>query len=209
MRERMHALGPVALALGLLLVLGGCGRGPAPSTGPKPVAPTPISRLNTEALQLARVDFCDLVPANAIRDALGGSGTGRQKSWRNGDPAQVDKGVVDVVHEYGCSWARAGQTASAWLFARSVTPKYARAVIDKTSRRKGCTTSSGPQFGTPSQRQVCTLPDGSHRVRLSGLFRDVWLTCQVSGPAGAPERTLGTRADAWCVQVANVTNTSR
>jgi hypothetical protein len=204
----MRTLGAVALAIGLLVGQAGCGKDPTDQTGPKTAAPTPISQLNTDALKLARVDFCDLVPSRAVRDALGGGGAGAEKSWRNGDPAEVEDGVSDIVHEYGCSWARTGYAASAWLFARSITPDEARAVIAKTSRRKGCTSTAGPHFGTPSQRQTCKLPDGSTRVRIAGLFADNWLTCQVSGPPGQPDGTVGQRADAWCVQVANATNTA-
>jgi hypothetical protein len=202
----MHALGTVALVVGLLLGLGGCGKSAAP-TGPKSVAPTPISRLNTDALQLARLSFCDLVPSDAIRNALGGGGAGTEQSWRNGDPTEVENGVTDVVHEYGCSWSRTGYAASAWLFARSVSKDEAKAIIDKTSRRHGCTATKGPHFGKPSQRQVCTLANDSHRVRISGLFGDNWLTCQVSGPGGQSADTVGKRANAWCVQIANAANT--
>jgi len=209
MPRRTHILGAVVVALGLLLTLGGCGKNPPAATGPRSVAPTPISQLNTGALQLARLEFCDLVPVEAVRDALGGGGAGSEKAWRNGDPAEVENGVNDVVHEYGCSWSRTGFAASAWVYARSVTHRYAQGVIDKTSRRRGCTSTKGPGFGTPSQRQVCDLLDGSHRVRISGLFGDDWLSCQVSGPAGQSADTVGRRADAWCVQVANATNTSR
>lgn len=209
MSHRIPTLGAVVLAIGLLLSLGGCGSDENAPTGSRTAAPTPIARLNTDALNLARVRFCDLVPSSAVRLALGGGGAGAQKSWRNGDPAEVEDGVSDVVHEYGCSWSRTGYTASAWLFARSITPAEARAVIAKTSRRKGCTSSAGPHFGTPSQRQVCTLPDGSRRVRLAGLFDDDWLTCQVSGPAGQSTDVVSTRADAWCVQIANATNTAQ
>lgn len=208
MPRRTHTLGAVALVLGLLLTLGGCSKDPEKPSGPKSVAPTPISQLNTGALKLARLDFCDLVPPQAVRDALGGGGAGSEKSWRNGDPAEVDEGVTDVVHEYGCSWSRTGYAASAWLFARAITPEYAQAVIDKTSRRKGCTSTEGPGFGTPSQRQSCDLPDGSHRVRISGLFDDNWLSCQVSGPVGQSVEDVGARADEWCVQIANATNTA-
>jgi hypothetical protein len=198
------------MVLGLLLLLAGCGgKGPSTSSGPKSAAPTPISQLNTRALHLARLDFCDLVPSAAVRDALGGGGAGSESSWRNGDPAQVEEGVSDIVHEYGCSWSRTGYAASAWLFARSITRDYAKAVIDKTSHRRGCTATKGPNFGTPSQRQTCDLPDGSHRVRISGLFGDNWLSCQVTAPSAQPESTLGKRADRWCVQIANATNTSR
>ena len=213
MPGRSHTLGAAAravlLTLGLLLVLGGCGSSPSPPTGPRSVEPTPISQLNTDALQLARLEFCDLVPPGAVRDALGGGGASTERSWRNGDRAEVETGVRDVVHEFGCSWARRGYAAGAWLFARSVTPAYAQTVIDKTSRRPGCRSTRRPGFGAPSQRQVCDLPDGSHRVRISGLFDDDWLTCQVSGPAAQPVRLVGKRAAAWCVQVANATNTAQ
>ena len=80
-------------------------------------------------------------------------------------------------------------------------------VLAKTARRHGCTVESGPEFGTPHQRQTCTLRNGSTRVRISGLFKDTFVTCEVIGTTTA--ETLSARTDAWCVQVANATNLAR
>ncbi|MGI9157171.1 MAG: hypothetical protein ACR2FG_11100, partial [Marmoricola sp.] len=85
-----RVLGTLVLCLGVLLVLGGCGKDPAAPPRPKTAEPTPISRLNSDGLVLARVDFCPLVPAAAVGDALGGSGPVTKQTWRNGDRADVE-----------------------------------------------------------------------------------------------------------------------
>ena len=76
-------------------------------------------------------------------------------------------------------------------------------MLDKTSHRNGCTAEAGPDFGSPHRQQSCRLPDGTKRVRLAGLFKDTYLTCQVQAPAKEDDQTLAERADEWCVQVAN------
>jgi len=195
------------LALLAAVALAGCGTSETPK-GPASAAPTPISQLNTDAMRLARVDFCALVPDAAVRSALNG-GLGDQVSWRNGEAAQIDTNTRDVAHEYGCAWDRLGYGASAWIYARPITSDFAKAVLKKTSGRKGCTAEKGPDFGSPHHQQNCTLPDGTKRVRLAGLFDDTFLTCQVQAPATESEKKLAKRADAWCVQVANATNIAR
>lgn len=202
-----RALPLAALTLLAAVALTGCGRSETPK-GPASVAPTPIGQLNTDAMTLARVDFCALVPDAAVRSALNG-GLGDQVSWRNGEAAQISTDTRDVAHEYGCAWDRAGYGASAWIFARPITRDFAKAVLEKTSRRNGCTAEPGPDFGKPHQQQSCTLPDGSKRVRLAGLFDDTFLTCQVQAPATEDDTKLAERAHAWCVQVANATNIAK
>lgn len=207
-----HPIGRTSAAARLLvalaavaLTLSGCGGAAAPQPTKAP-APTPIAQLNTGSMTLARVDFCSLVPDPAIKKALGGDPTD-QTSWRNGDRTQVDPNkptTRDVLHEYGCSWTRETSAANAWIYARPVTAEFAQAVLDKTAKRPGCTVEPGPQFGTPHQRQTCTLADGTTRVRISGLFKDTFVTCEVAGSAAV--QVLRTRTSSWCVQVANVTN---
>jgi hypothetical protein len=67
----------------------------------------------------------------------------------------------------------------------------------------------GPDFGSPHQQQNCTLSDGTKRVRLAGLFKDTFLTCQVQAPAKVDDKTLSERTYDWCVQVANATNIAK
>jgi len=195
------------LTLIAVLALTGCGNSETPKSTPSP-APTPIGQLNTDAMTLARVDFCALLPDPAVRKALGG-GLGDQVSWRNGERAQIDTDTRDVAHEYGCAWTRAQYAASAWIYARPITSEFAKAVLEKTSHRKGCTPHAGPDFGSPHRQQSCRLPDGTKRVRLAGLFKDTYLTCQVQAPGKENDKALAERADEWCVQVANATNIAR
>jgi hypothetical protein len=202
-----RAVAPAVLTLVAVLALTGCGKSETPKSASTP-APTPIGQLNTDAMTLARVDFCALLPDAAVREALDG-GLGDQVSWRNGERALIDTGTSDVAHEYGCAWTRAGYAASAWIFARPITTEFAKAVLDKTSHRNGCTAEEGPDFGSPHQQQTCTLSDGTKRVRLAGLFKDTFLTCQVQAPAKVDDKTLSERTYDWCVQVANATNIAK
>jgi hypothetical protein len=195
------------LTLVAVLALTGCGKSETPKSASTP-APTPIGQLNTDAMTLARVDFCALLPDAAVREALDG-GLGDQVSWRNGERALIDTDTSDVAHEYGCAWTRAEYAASAWIFARPITTEFAKAVLDKTSHRNGCTAEEGPDFGSPHQQQNCKLSDGTKRVRLAGLFKDTFLTCQVQAPAKVDDKTLSERTYDWCVQVANATNIAK
>lgn len=207
----------VLLAVSLLGgALTGCSGEQSPSAARASAAPTPITRLNTSAMRLARIEFCSLLPSSAVREALDGR-RGKGQRWRSGQEVAVAPGAIDtsgstgtdVVHENGCRWTSGGYSAAAWLFADPVTDQQARILTRKAAREQGCTTAPGPDFGNPSQRQSCTLVDGSHRARFTGLFDDTWLTCEVQAPAGTTPVELRTRAAAWCVQVANATNTAR
>src|SRR6476619_3443976 len=202
-----RAVAPAVLTLVAVLALTGCGKSDTPKSASTP-APTPIGQLNTDSMTLARVDFCALLPDSAVRQALDG-GLGDQVSWRNGERALIDTGTSDVAHEYGCAWTRAGYAASAWIFARPIDTEFAKAVLDKTSHRNGCTAEEGADFGSPHQQQTCTLSDGTKRVRLAGLFKDTFLTCQVQAPAKVDDKTLSERTYDWCVQVANATNIAK
>ena len=202
-----RAVAPAVLTLVAVLALTGCGGSGTPESDSTP-APTPIGQLNTDAMTLARVDFCALLPDSAVRKALDG-GLGDQVSWRNGERALIDTDKSDVAHEYGCAWTRAQYAASAWIFARPITTEFAKAVLDKSAHRTNCTAEAGPDFGSTHQQQSCRLPDGTKRVRLAGLFKDTYLTCQVQAPAKVDDHTLAERAHAWCVEVANATNIAK
>lgn len=206
---------PTALVGGLLatLAVAGCSAAALPRAAPSgtpSVAPTPIEDLRTQTMTLPRIDFCSLLPAGAVTDALGGRAQGRD-AWGNGDRLDL-AGVADTVAETGCSWSGAdGTTARAWVFARPVERAGADAVVARVRGVRGCSTPAGPAYGVPGVTQVCTSPAagltaGQRRVRHAGLFGTTWLTCEVQG-ADAP--TLRARADAWCVEVANALDTTR
>ncbi|MCW2758026.1 MAG: hypothetical protein JWO46_1772 [Nocardioidaceae bacterium] len=198
---------PLLGMLAAALLVTGCSSDDKPSTT-KTASPTPIANLNTGSMRLSRGEFCSRLPDAAVRAALGGKSTDGT-SWRNGDKAQVEDGLTDVVHETGCRFARGTTSASAWVFARPVTTDQAARVIAASAKRKGCTATPGPAFGSPSQRQTCTLDGGARRVRVAGLFGDTWLACQVEAGPDVPAATLSGRADAWCVQAANAANTTK
>lgn len=192
--------------MALVLLLTGCSE-EKKELAPKP-SPTPIARLNTEAMQVPRIEFCGLVPKPAVSQALGGTPASRS-AYGNGDEQSVRSVGKDVVHEIGCTWARKdGTTARAWVFARPIDTAFARAVIAVSRKKKGCTTVPGPAYGKPSTTQQCRFPDGTQRFRHAGLFGQTWLTCELSS-RGADAKRLRTDTSAWCVQVANSLNTAR
>ena len=59
----------VPAALLALVVITGCSEDE--KAAPEP-APTPIARLNTVEMELPRIEFCQLVPDEAVEDAVGG-----------------------------------------------------------------------------------------------------------------------------------------
>ena len=199
-------------ALAGLLLAGALVAGCAGDQEPRQKAdPTPISRLNTSAMEVPRIDFCPLVPASAVSGALGGK-PASEAAYGNGDEAALPGVGTDVVHEIGCTWSGAdGTTAQAWVFARPVDAALARSVIASGKERKGCRTVPGPSYGDPSGTQVCRLPGGETRVRHSGLFGQTWLTCQLSATGTGTDTKVGelrTRTDRWCVEVVNAVNTA-
>ncbi|HET9499282.1 MAG TPA: hypothetical protein VFO98_03385 [Marmoricola sp.] len=200
---------PVAIAVAVLVGVLAAGCSDDAPAKPEPSRPTPIGKLDTAAVVIPRIAFCDLVPDDAVQDALGGAAAESQE-WGTGEPAaRVVGGRHDATHEFGCSWSgTGGTTASAWVFARPVTAAFAQQVVRQASSAQGCTTPPAGAFGAPTELQVCTLPGATERVRRAGLFGDTWLTCQVTAPAGATA-ALRERADAWCVQLTHALDTAR
>lgn len=170
---------------------------------PKPPKPTPIGKLQTASMIIPREAFCEQVPAKAVEAAIKGV-VDNAREWTDGEAGKTG----DVGQEFGCEWKSAdGLEARAWVYARPVTGKFAREVIDKTSRRPLCTPERPPAFGSPSQLQVCQLGGGVLRVRHAGLFGDAFLTCEVSAPT-ADRQQLRVRAGTWCVDVAKALDTN-
>jgi hypothetical protein len=185
----------------IILLASGCGGDPKPVARPS-TGPTPIARLDSAGMHVVRVAFCDLVPKTAVRRALAATSV-RTVSWRNGDPLP-DAGK-QVGHEFGCRWTGPrARVARAWVFARPVSPAYARVLVRNAGREHGCTTGAGPGFGKPAVVQTCLRAGSLRRIRHAGLFGATWLTCEVSGHGSKVD--LRRRADAWCVSVANALN---
>lgn len=194
------------------LLAAGCSGSDDPSAA-STAPPTPITELDVTAVRLARVEFCDRVPAAAVRHALGGA-VEDEASWGNGDPVPGDA-AGDVAHELGCAWtATDGTAARAWVFARPVTADFAGTLVRQAGALEGCTAEAAPVFGSPALLQTCARPDGTQRVRRAGLFGDTWLTCEVTlGPSTADpigadriaaDGAHRERLDTWCAAVVSV-----
>lgn len=189
-----------------MVALGGCAGEEKES--PPQVAPTPIARLNTAALEIPRIEFCASIPDSAVSDALAGE-PDSDTSYGNGEEQRLPGVGPAVLHEIGCSWARDdGSAARAWIFARPVTPAFARTVISSQKEARGCRTVAGPAYGDPSATQLCRLPGGEQRVRHAGLFDESWLTCELSSAKSALAE-LRKRTDSWCVEVATALDDGR
>lgn len=196
-------------------LVAGCSRSDDSSDQPS-TRPTTLAQLDIAGIQVARVEFCDRVPKDAVRDVLGGEPEGRD-AWGNGEIAPLDAGVDvgavpgspppeeisdlrgDLMHELGCVWTRGGTaTARAWVFGRPVDADFAATLVGQAGERKRCTAAPSSDFGSPSVLQTCTVAGGVQRVRRAGLLGDSWLTCEVAGPRSADP---GSRLDAWCAAV--------
>ena len=198
-----------ARRLGVLVVAAalfgaGCSSGEE-AAAPKP-SPTPLASLNTTAMEIPRIEFCQLVPEAAVAEALGGK-PDSDASYGNGDEVDLPGEGEEIVHELGCSWSTdEGAAARAWIFARPVDAGFARQAAASSRRTKGCTVAKGPAYGDPSVTQTCRLTDGTQRVRHAGLFGQTWLSCEVADP-DADVAAIRERADAWCVEVVRALDT--
>ncbi|MET0522089.1 MAG: hypothetical protein ABW156_08960, partial [Jiangellaceae bacterium] len=113
----------VGCLVALVLAAAGCSDDEA--TAPKP-DPTPLASLNTTSMEVPRIEFCELVPDAAVRDALGAK-PDDDTSYGNGDEADLSGVGTQVVHEIGCEWhTDDGAAARAWVFARPVDAAFAR-----------------------------------------------------------------------------------
>ena len=207
--RRWLDLPAAAVLVGALLMgaLSGCAEDP-PAAAPEP-SPTPLANLNTASMQIPRIDFCKLVQPEAVRDALAGK-PDDAAAYGNGDVEPLSGVPDEVLHEIGCAWrTSSGATARAWVFARPMTPESAQPVIAAGTATKGCRQTPGPAFGRPTYTQQCSFDGGEQRVRHAGLFGQTWLTCEVTAPSGTTQGEVGSRAGAWCVEVASALNTAR
>lgn len=181
-----------------LLLLGGCtGGGPAERAAPSPT-PTTLAEVDTEQVEVPRLEFCALVPDEAVVAALGAepeSGDARGPGDPADDSSDTGGDTGPALQEVGCTW-RAGEVAArAWVFAQPVGEEQAARVVAEAEDRAGCRTEPGVAYGDPALLQRCGGDGAGPRVRYAGLLGDSWLTCELQGP-GARDR-----AEAWCVAV--------
>lgn len=203
-RSRHVLLRPLIGVAAIALGCAGCASSGTPTVVPT-AQPTPLARLNTAAMSLPRIDFCTLVPATAVKGALAAA-HGTPKRWGNGQGTDLPGVGQQVLAEHGCAWTAGTAVARAWTYAPPVSHTLAQAVVAQSRQQDRCHDLSGPPFGQPSLTQLCT--DGAtRRVRHAGLFGDTWLTCEVADTAAVA--AVRRRADAWCVDIANVLNMTR
>ncbi|GAB3992728.1 hypothetical protein GCM10028771_16180 [Nocardioides marmoraquaticus] len=170
----------------LLLLAGACaGGGEADEAAPSPT-PTTLAELDTSGRTVPRLEFCGLVPDEAVDAALASS----PESGEAREPGD------ESYQEVGCTWTTGDVTARAWLFAQPVTAAVAERAVVGAGEQRGCRVDveAAATYGEPAVVQRCRTADGP-RVRYAGLLGDTWLTCELQGP-GAP-----TRAEAWCTSV--------
>ncbi|WP_436699997.1 hypothetical protein [Nocardioides sp. BYT-33-1] len=178
---------------------------------------TALADFDTTKAVVQRVPFCDLVPQEAVEEALGGEAT--LTAYGNGERSDAFPGG-DVPHEYGCRFSPAdaadpadpadatdpadtGATGEArgWVFAPPVTPDAARRMTE-TPLAATCTAlPAAPAYGAPSTAVLCP-GDGVQRVTFQGLFGDAWLACSLTLAADVPQDEAVDRAGRWCVAVA-------
>lgn len=167
--------------------------------GPVAYRGTDLADFDSSTAVVQRGAFCDLIPDEAVDEALDG-GEGDLTAYDNGTDSDAVPGG-DVAHEYGCRFAADGVEARAWVFAPPVSTKRAKALV-KASNAKGCRAQpEAPAYGKPSVALICSAGD-RREVSYRGLFGDAWLTCTIATPAGVEESDQVDRAGRWCVAAA-------
>ncbi|UMG91609.1 hypothetical protein [Nocardioides sp. TF02-7] len=170
---------------------------------------TPLAEVDTTTLAVARAPFCDLLPEEAVVEALGGSealggAESRVAAYGNGERARIAPGVRDVAHEYGCRLTAAGSgaEAQAWVFAPPVTADRARDLAAEAADVRRCERQpDAPALGEPTVALVCGAGD-RRTASFRGLLGDAWLACSVTAPESVAEPDLVDRAGRFCVAVA-------
>jgi hypothetical protein len=163
-----------------------------------------MASLDLSQLPIERSDFCNRLDEGDVEDALGGPATDTAH-YGSGDRVTLAPGVVDVSHEYNCTYdAGDGTQARVWVFAEPVTASVGNGIVRDARAESGCRPlRKAPTFGTPAIGTICrTTKPEARAVTLRGLFGDAWLSCRLSTPGSAD--VLGTvqRAEQWCVRVA-------
>ena len=194
--QRRRRSRTAAAATGVLfLALAGCAGEPAPE--PSTVEPTaestPLADYDTADLTLVPGDFCALVDEDATAEALGGEATA-EKAWQ---PGTRLPGSKDVSNEFGCSWTAGTVTASAWVFAASITAQRAGDVVTEAVGGRCERLATAPSLGETSVAQRCR---GAGLTGIAGLIGDAWVGCEISG-LHKPDVDEIAVVGEWCVGV--------
>lgn len=181
----------VVVLLALAMLATACS-GSGDDADPPEAPPSSLAELEPGA-ELPRLEFCELLPDDAVSDALGEE-PADSLTWAPGD--EVDG---RAVQETGCEWSGTTTTARAWVLARAVDQATAERAVAEAGERRGCRAVAEADFGSPAVRQRCPVPDepGQLRLRRAGLFGDTWLTCELTGPRAE----VVERSEAWCARV--------
>jgi hypothetical protein len=185
------------VAVGVVGVVEGPGAAPvSPREQPPSVQEVPLSQGTLDGVEARRAPFCDALPAAAVAAAVGKSA--KASAYEPGDRFELEPGMTDIAHEFGCRFERGRTVARAWVFAAPVSTGDARAMVRAAVEQKGCSPTGPLGFGTPGAVLDCGA--GRRRsLRAIGLFGDTWLHCELSAPAGAD---LAVRGQRWCAEVA-------
>jgi hypothetical protein len=172
------------------------------SSAPEPpeVTPTPISEFDAAGTTLARVEFCDRIPEESVRVAVGKVDS--TDHYGNGEKDRITDGVRDVAHEFSCTFTGdTGVQARAWVFVPRVTRAQAKQLVRDARRTKGCEEVPDEGFGKPGAGLVCRSPEGDE-ASYRGLFTDTWFSCSLRA-ADLDRATLLDQAGQWCVSAAS------
>jgi hypothetical protein len=173
------------------------------STGAAKASPTPLASMDLSRLPVARTSPCDRVVEDDVATALGGRVEVSER-YAPGDRVALARGLRDVAQEFGCTYRDgSGAEARLWVFAHPVDRPSAARIVREAKADKGCrVVQDGPGFGSPTVATSCPGPQpGRRSVTMRGLFRDAWLTCQLTVPAGATSDDPVRRTQRWCVGV--------
>lgn len=194
------------LLAAVLVLTAGCENGADPEPAPPSASSTPLDEVATDAIAVAREEFCARVAPATVEDVLGAAPDDAD-AWANGERAELAPGLTDVAHEYGCRWGADGTTARAWVFAPPVTPREADGLRRAAVEAAGCEpVRDAPRFGSRGVAVRCSGGDsggGGEVTAFHGLFGDAWLSCSVetSGAGAGPRDEALDRAGRWCATV--------
>lgn len=180
-----------AVGLGVALTDGGTRKADVPND--------PLADISLAGLVPHRALYCDRIPESAIADAVGPSATA--SAWSPGQAAELEPGLSDVPHEYGCAYSAETTVARAWVFGSPVSAAQAQSYVDEAKADTTCSPAGEISFGTPGAVLICTSTDGRTLLAL-GRIDESWVRCELTLAPDDPAPDLDARGQRWCVAAA-------